>query len=92
MSYAIRQSVLRASTSRHFTNPRFASTISNTANELANKASEASGNNERADMGGTEPKDKNFLQKGAKRDPELYVSPLSNSVQYGKMLMDPRFS
>ena len=76
MSSAIRRSVLGTSTVRHFTNPRYASTISSAANDLAHKASEASGSNQRADMGGTEPKDKSFLQKGAKRDPELYVSAL----------------
>ena len=77
MSLAIRRSMWRSLQSRQLSNRRYASTISSQANELSNKASEASGGNKRADMGGSVPKDKSFLQKGAKRDPELYVnSPL----------------
>ena len=72
MSLALRRSALRPFTSR-FPQRRCASTISSQANELAQKAAEADGGNKRADMGGSEPKEKSFLNKGAKRDPELYV-------------------
>ena len=72
MSLTLRRSALRPLTSR-IPQQRCASTISSQANELAQKAAEADGGNKRADMGDNEPKEKSFLNKGAKRDPELYV-------------------
>ena len=41
-------------------------------------------------MGGAEPKDKGFLQKGAKRDPELYVSAPDYSCATHAVLKTPR--